>query len=73
MTKKVILLPLALVLLTGCSMANSMKRSKEAIDYSTCLVWENIAAMEQTNELVKQNIKTMSEINELMGQVQGEN
>lgn len=70
MKKQLLLIPLAGMSLTSCSMINetmcALQRNKEAIDMSTCAIEENRQAIEEANQSIEENRRQLEAINKTL-------
>ena len=66
MYRSLMILPLLGVSLSSCSMIDSLKRNQEAIDCSTCTIYENIEAIEIANSRIYENSQKLTQINAVL-------
>ena len=63
MNKFLLILPMALVSLTSCSIAQQLN---DSVDASTCSIYENAAAVEYSTQVVRQNEALIKESNAVL-------
>lgn len=66
MKASLLILPVLMGILSGCGIQEAVQRNQDAVNMSTCAIYENVQAIQMTNRVIDENRRKLTEINETL-------